>query len=117
MSNDEDSESLALQLVAIRAELRELKNCVQGHILANGCRRDEDGYLVRLVEVAALVQRSKRSLEWYLRHPVHPLPDPEIRATGGKPHFYRWAEIKPWAERVFGRRLPEIPPSSRREFF
>jgi hypothetical protein len=63
--------------------------------------------LVTLDQMAALVQRCKRTLERYRRE----LPAPRFRGRRGQPHLWDWAEVRPWLEETFGLRLPEHFPS------
>ncbi len=71
-----------------------------------------EDHLVTLNQVAAVVHRSKRTLEKYRRHddPEKRLPDPHIRGGGGRPHEYSWQAMKGWIQRVFGYRASDLPP-------
>jgi hypothetical protein len=66
---------------------------------------------VTLDKAAAIVSRSKRTLEKLVRRTENPLPDPAIRGTGGKPSEWTWSELRPWLEQEYGRHLPERFPS------
>jgi hypothetical protein len=68
---------------------------------------------VTLDKMAAMVGRSKRTLEKLLNRPRNPFPGPDIEGGGGKPHEWNWAKIRPWLETEFGRALPEQFPGSR----
>lgn len=98
-----------------------------GRLLAEYLRRLLDGgpaaglaaapdlpQLVTLDQAAALVERSKRSLEYYRRHPRHQLPDPTVEGGGGRPHLWDWRVMRPWLERTFRARLPERLPDVHR---
>jgi hypothetical protein len=63
-------------------------------------------YYITLDQAAALVGRSKRTLERYKRK----MPSPAVEGGGGKPAEWIWSELRPWLEKEFNRLLPEIPP-------
>jgi hypothetical protein len=63
---------------------------------------------VTLDEAAAMVQRSKRTLQ-----KARKLPAPDIRGGGGRPHEWKWSRIRPWLEAEYHRSLPKTFPSSR----
>jgi hypothetical protein len=67
---------------------------------------DELGDLVTLDQCAAMVNRSKRTLENYKKT----MPRPKVLGGGGKPHEYAWSEMRPWLEKRFGRSLPVTYP-------
>jgi hypothetical protein len=67
---------------------------------------------VTLDQAAAMVHRSKRTLEHRKRGP-NPLPDPDLEGGGGKPHEWKWGTIRPWLEQEFGKKLPERPLGNR----
>jgi hypothetical protein len=58
--------------------------------------------LVTLDQAAAMVKRTKRSLEHYKAR----LPAPHIKGGQGKPHQYDWAVIRQWLEAEFHVTLP-----------
>jgi hypothetical protein len=62
--------------------------------------------LVTLDQMAAMVHRSKRSLERYRGQ----LPAPRFRGRRGQTHLWDWPEVRPWLEETFGLRLPEHFP-------
>jgi hypothetical protein len=66
---------------------------------------------VTLDKAAAIVSRSKRTLEKLFCRKENPLPDPAIRGTGGKPSEWIWSKLRPWLEQEYGRHLPERFPS------
>jgi hypothetical protein len=57
---------------------------------------------VTLDQAAAIVNRTKRTLEKYLDR----MPAPFIRGGGGKPSLWRWDDIRPWLEKQF---VPDLP--------
>ncbi len=59
-------------------------------------------HLVTLDQIAAMVHRSKRSLERY----VGKMPAPRIRGRRGRPHLWAWSEVRPWLEATFEQQLP-----------
>jgi hypothetical protein len=63
--------------------------------------------LVTLDQIAAMVHRSKRSLERYRKR----MPAPRVRGRRGRPHLWAWAEVRPWLEATFDLRLPEQFPA------
>jgi hypothetical protein len=69
---------------------------------------------VTLDQAAALVNRSKKTLERLLRQPrseATRMPDPDVVGTGGRPHEWRWGRLRPWLETAFGKSLPPALPS------
>jgi hypothetical protein len=69
---------------------------------------------VTLDQIAAVVSRSKRTVEKLLTRKKNPMPTPDIEGGGGKPNEWEWATIQPWLEKEFGRNLPERYPALRR---
>jgi hypothetical protein len=63
-------------------------------------------------QAAALVSRSKKTLERELSEEKMPAPD--VEGGGGKPHEWLYAKLKPWLEQNYSRILPDRPPSSLR---
>jgi hypothetical protein len=76
--------------------------------------RDSVQY-VTLDQAAALVNRSKKSLERCKNKRGSGCPTPDVEGGGGKPNEWAWNRLRPWLERVFGRKLPEHFPSCRRD--
>jgi hypothetical protein len=68
---------------------------------------------VTLDQVAALVNKSKRTLERYKRRKNDPLPDPDIPGGGGHADEWEYPAIRPWLERTFHRKLPAQIPRLR----
>jgi hypothetical protein len=69
---------------------------------------------ITLDQAAALVNRNKKTLERYLNHPKSEaarMPKPDVEGGGGKPHEWRWANLRPWLEVTFGKKLPDRLPS------
>ncbi len=62
--------------------------------------------LVTLLQAAAIVNRSKRTLEKYKAE----MPLPRVDGGGGKPDEWDWAELRPWLEQKFQKKLPDSPP-------
>jgi hypothetical protein len=71
----------------------------------------ESPQLVRLDQIAAIVNRNKRTLEGLKKS----LPPPILRGGGGKPAEWIWSEVRPWLEGHFGRQLPATFPELRRK--
>lgn len=66
---------------------------------------------VTLQQAAAIVNRSKKSLERLKKLPT--FPKPHVVGGGGKPHEYKWPEMRSFLKKHFGRELPERFPASR----
>lgn len=67
--------------------------------------------LVTLDQAAGLVNKSKRTLEHYLRDGK--LPTPDLPGGGGKAHRWYWSKLRPALQEHFRPDLPERFPSSR----
>jgi hypothetical protein len=97
--------------------LRELANLLEGAKggLPAGAALPQ---YVTLDTAAALVNRSKRSLEKYLYDPSkvrrYAMPAPAVDGGGGRPSEWDWSVLRPWLERIFHRDLPTLLPSHRR---
>jgi hypothetical protein len=63
--------------------------------------------------MAARVNRTKKTLEKKLNAEKSKMPKPDVEGGGGKPHEWIWANIRPWLETEFGKKLPPILPSRR----
>ena len=61
---------------------------------------------IDLDQAAALVNRSKRTLERHLRK----MPNPVVQGAGGKKSEWVYEELRPWLENEFGKILPKRPP-------
>jgi len=68
----------------------------------------DEGY-VTLSQAAAIVNRSKRTLE---KHKTK-MPPPCISDGGGKPDEWLWSGLRPWLEGYFGRKLPDRFPADK----
>jgi hypothetical protein len=82
---------------------------------AQGGQREEPPVecYVTLDKMAAIVDRSKRTMEKYKAGNKNPLPRPDVEGGGGRPDEWNWPTIRPWLENVFGKKLPEVFPSHR----
>lgn len=67
--------------------------------------------LVTLDQIAAIVRRSRKTLQNY-RCPYHPraMPEPAVEGSGKIPHLYDWARIRCWLSLTFAIPLPEHFP-------
>ena len=74
---------------------------------------DDIKQYVTLDRLAAIVGRSKRTLEKLRTRKANPLPDPDIDGGGGKPNEWVWSMIRPWLEAEYKRVLPEHFPADR----
>jgi hypothetical protein len=61
--------------------------------------------LVTLTQAAALVNRTADALRHYRGKGM---PKPFVLGVKGKPNEYRWSEMRPWLEKTFARRIPEV---------
>jgi two-component system nitrogen regulation response regulator GlnG len=68
---------------------------------------------VTLDQMAAIVNRTKKTLENRKRCKRNPLPPPDVEGGGGKPDEWKWTTVRSWLEQEFGRQLPEHFPSDR----
>jgi len=78
---------------------------------------DQSDYIVRLSQAAAVVSRSKRTLErWVKDDKDFPLPD--VEGGGGKANEWKWSRLRPYLEAKTGKELPKRFPadSSRPDF-
>jgi hypothetical protein len=66
---------------------------------------------VTLDKMAALVNRSKKTLERYKSRGE--LPSPDVEGGGGRADEWIWRRIRPWLQQKFKRQLPERYPSLR----
>jgi hypothetical protein len=71
------------------------------------------GQYVTLDKMAAVVGRSKRTLEKLLARPKKPMPPPDVEGGGGKPNEWLWEKVRPWLQEEYGRTLPERFPGDR----
>ena len=65
--------------------------------------------IVTLQQAAAMVNRSKRTLE---KHKTE-MPAPRISDGGGKPDEWEWSELRPWLEKYSSRTLPKRFPADQ----
>jgi hypothetical protein len=68
---------------------------------------------VTLDQMAAMIPRSKRTLERLKKRRKNPLPTPDVEGGGGKADEWEWVKIRPWLEEEFRRQLPEHFPANR----
>lgn len=73
---------------------------------------DELEQLVRLDQMAAAVNRSKKTLERLKADGK--LPQPDVEGGGGKPDEWNWSNVKPILEQRYNRKLPDCFPSLRK---
>jgi hypothetical protein len=92
---------------------RRLEFCFGFELPNAGTQTEELPQYVTLDQAAALVQRSKRTLEKALKRKKNPLPDPDVQGIGGRPNEWEWVRIKTWLEREYSRKLPIRCPTLR----
>ena len=68
---------------------------------------------VELGQMAAIIQKSKRTLEKWKSRAKNPLPPPDIEGGGGTADEWDWSTIRPWLEEESGRKLPARFPTIR----
>jgi hypothetical protein len=68
---------------------------------------------VSLDNMAAIVNRSKRTLERLKSRKKNPLPAPDVEGGGGRPDEWDWSTVRAWLEKEYGRQLPKRYPSIR----
>jgi hypothetical protein len=90
-------------LRAVKARLQQLKSDETNRHLE----------YVTLDQMAAVVNRSKRTLERLKTRMVNPLPQPKAEGGGGKPDEWVWSEVRPWLEAEYNKNLAEHFPGSR----
>lgn len=66
---------------------------------------------VTLSQMAGIVNRSKSTLERLSRKVG--FPSPAIEGGGGRPHEWRWSDVRSDLQQEYGRTLPEIFPADR----
>jgi hypothetical protein len=66
---------------------------------------------VTIGQIAAVIQRSPRTVEKWKARPKNPLPPPDIEGGGGKADEWLWQRLRPWLEGESGKQLPERFPS------
>jgi hypothetical protein len=69
---------------------------------------------VTLDQMAAMVGRSKKTLEREGKKKTSKMPRPDVQGGGGKPHEWKWSQVRPWLMKRYGRALPEQFPTGRR---
>lgn len=65
---------------------------------------------VTLDQMAALINRSKKTLERKMNASNSDMPAPDVEGGGGRPHEWKWTAIRPWLEKQFKRQIPERFP-------
>jgi hypothetical protein len=98
-----------------RDELRELRGRAS-RAVADRFRQLTDGaasadQYVTLNQVAALVNRTKKTLQRIVNDQKRACPSPDVEGGGGKPNEWKWLRLRPWLESTFNRKLPEQFPS------
>jgi len=68
---------------------------------------------VTLDKMAAIVSRSKRTLEKLKNRQPNPLPIPDAEGGGGRPDEWKWSNIRPWLEKEYDKSLPDRYPADR----
>lgn len=96
-----DEASIAAEVRALREELRSLREQMAPQVAAVELVQQR----VTLNQCAAMVHRSKRSLQGYKDR-----PPPCNRPRNGQAHEWLWCDMRPWLESTFGVVLPERFP-------
>jgi hypothetical protein len=79
--------------------------------LRGGAGGGNHEYLITLQQAAAMVSRSKKTLERRKADDAK-FPMPRVAGGGGKPDEYAWPEMRLYLEEQFDRKLPEHFPKS-----
>lgn len=74
---------------------------------------DETKQFVTLDQMAAMVGKSKRTLERYKNRTGSTMPPPVVEGGGGRADEWIWSQVRPWLEAEFHRKLPEKYPRHR----
>jgi len=69
---------------------------------------------VTLDQIAARVNKCKRTMENRISRMINPFSDPDIQGAGGKASEWLWSKVRPWLEIEFERPLPEPYPNVKR---
>jgi hypothetical protein len=77
--------------------------------LAKMAALPKDYIYVDLDQIAACVNRKKRTFEALKTRITNPLPEPDCPGGGGHKDEWLWSNIKPWLEKEFGRKV-SVPP-------
>ncbi|HEV8066211.1 MAG TPA: hypothetical protein VGP76_00645 [Planctomycetaceae bacterium] len=75
--------------------------------------RDSQPQYVTLDQMAAMIQRSKRTVEKWKVRIANPLPPADVEGGGGKPDEWLWSNIRPWLAKESGKKLPYKFPKMR----
>jgi hypothetical protein len=95
----------------LRAMLKKASACLQLSATGPGTMTAPAPQYVTLDQMAALVSRSKKTLERLKTRKDNPLPSPAVEGGGGKADEWIWSEVRPWLEQEFRRPLPERLPA------
>ena len=66
---------------------------------------------VTLAQMAAIVNKSKRTLEWLKDDKM--LPAPAVKGGNGRADEWLWSAVKPVLEAEYRRVLPDVFPADR----
>ena len=68
-------------------------------------------YHVTLWQMAAIVSKSKKTLERLRKNEI--LPAPDVKGGNGKANEWRWSKVRPILEKEYWRKLPEVFPADQ----
>ena len=68
-------------------------------------------YHVTLRQMAAIVSKSKKSMERLRDNEI--LPAPDVKGGKGKADEWQWSKVRPILEQEYKRELPEVFPADR----
>jgi hypothetical protein len=102
--------ALALGQTRYSGELAALLGQAEAAVCEDSASATADQY-VTLDQAAALVNRSKKTLERRVNKTGSDAPPPDVEGGGGRAHEWRWSLFRPWLEKTFGKPLPERFPS------
>ena|SRR5581483_11146216 len=92
--------------VILRPLVQPLLDRMQTVLYENPTELDVEDALITLDQIAAMVHRSKRTLQRCLTK----MPDPRIPGGGGRPSMWAWSEVRPWLQEFYRTDLPERFP-------
>jgi hypothetical protein len=96
-----------VQLPALTNEIiQEARGAVGTHDRAP----DAPTQYVTLDQAAAIVGKSKKTLERRKNNPGSDMPAPSVEGGGGRANEWEWTSLRPWLEKTYGKKLPEVFP-------
>lgn len=107
-----DPQLLAVESAVKLVRLKESYPTTGGRTNPQAPDDAEPADYIDLDQAAALVNRSKKTLERALADGK--MPPPDIEGGGGKKHEWIYGKLRPWLENEYGKKLPPRPPHAMR---